>query len=71
LASFNSKEGGEVLIPSNIFVDRSISVLEAVTEYLKEQRNMSYHEIGILLNRDERTIWTCYNRTLKKRGVKK
>ena len=65
------KEGSEVLIPSSIFLDRKISVLEAVTEYLKNKKEMSYHEIAVLLNRDDRTIWTCYNRVQKKRGVKK
>jgi len=71
LKSFSNKEGDEILIPSSIFLDRSISVLESITEYLKNQKNMNYHQIGILLNRDERTIWTCYNRVQKKRGVKK
>jgi hypothetical protein len=70
--TFNdNKEGGEVLIPSNIFVDREISVLEAVVEYLKDKKGMSYHEIAVLLNRDDRTVWTCYNRVQKKRGGKK
>jgi hypothetical protein len=27
---------------------------------------MSFHEIAVLLNRDDRTIWTCYNRAKKK-----
>jgi hypothetical protein len=67
LASFNNREDNEVLIPSNIFIDRKVSVLEAVVEYLKEQKDLSYHEIGVLLNRDDRTIWTCYNRVQKKR----
>lgn len=71
MKSFSNKEGDEILIPSSIFLDRSISVLESITEYLKNQKNMNYHQIGILLNRDERTIWTCYNRVQKKRGVKK
>lgn len=71
MVSFSNKEGGEVLIPSTIFLDRNISVLEAVVEYLKDKKEMSYHEMAVLLNRDDRTIWTCYNRVQKKRGVKK
>ncbi len=59
----------EVMIPSSIFRDRSVSVLEAIVEYLKG-RDMTYHEIAILLNRDDRTIWTVYSRTKKKRGMK-
>jgi hypothetical protein len=58
----------EVMIPSSIFLDRNISVLEVLVRYLKEQKKLKYHEIAVLLNRDDRTIWTCYNRALKKRG---
>ena len=55
-------------IPSDIFRDRSLSVLEIMVEYLKEQKGLSYHEIAQLLNRDDRTIWTVYNRVKKKRS---
>ena len=58
----------EVLIPSSVFLDRNISVLEALVKYLKEQKKLTYHEIAVLLNRDDRTIWTCYSRAMKKRG---
>jgi hypothetical protein len=53
-------------IPTSIFLDRTISVLEAITKYLKEEKNLTYHQIAVLLNRDDRTIWTCYNRAKKK-----
>jgi hypothetical protein len=56
-------------IPTSIFLDRTISVLEAITKYLKEERNLTYHQIAVLLNRDDRTVWTCYNRA-KKKNVK-
>jgi len=55
-------------IPSFIFRDRSLSVLEAIVEYLKEQKQLTFHEIAVLLNRDDRTIWTVYTRGKKKRG---
>ncbi|OIO64387.1 hypothetical protein COY28_06895 [Candidatus Woesearchaeota archaeon CG_4_10_14_0_2_um_filter_57_5] len=58
---------GTVLIPSGIFRQRDLSVLEAMVVYLKVERGMTYHEIAALLNRDDRTIWTCYNRAQKKR----
>ncbi len=61
----------EILIPSTIFCDRSISFLESLVEYLKEQLNLSYHEIAMLTNRDERNIWTLYSRVAKKRKTKK
>jgi transcriptional regulatory protein LevR len=56
-----------VNIPTSIFRDRSLSVLEAVVEYLKEHHNLNYHQIARLLNRDERTVWTVYSRAKKKR----
>lgn len=56
-----------VQIPSSIFKDRTLSVLEAIVEYLKEKQNFTYHQIALLLNRDERNIWTVYSRAKKKR----
>ena len=64
-------EAEEVLIPSSVFKDRSVSVLEVLVEYLKDKKNLSFHQIAMLLNRNDRTIWTVYNRTKKKRGAKK
>lgn len=54
-------------IPSYILRDRTLKVLEAIVEYLKDQRGLTYRQIGRLLNRDERTIWTVYHRAQKKR----
>ena len=33
---------------------------------MKENLNMNYHEIARLLNRNERTIWTAYNKSKQK-----
>lgn len=60
-----------LMIPSFVFKDRRLKVLEVLVEYLKEDCNLSYHEIAILLNRDDRTIWTVYQRALKKRENEK
>ena len=57
----------EINIPSSILRDRKLSALEAIIEYLKEVRKLNYHEISVLLKRDERNIWTMYNRAKKKR----
>ena len=54
-------------IPTSIFRDRALSVLEAISEYLKEKKGMRYSEIAKLLNRDDRTIWTAYKRAKIKR----
>lgn len=57
-------EEAEHTIPASIFT-KKLSILEAITKYLKE-KGLSYHQIGELLQRNERTIWTVYNRTKKK-----
>ena len=61
----------EIGLPTYILKDRSVSVLEAIVEYLKGNENLSFHEIALLINRDDRTIWTVYDRVKKKRGKKK
>ena len=58
---------GPDTIPLEILRDRTVSVLESIVEYLKN-KGLSFHEIGLLLNRDERNIWTVYNRAKKKRS---
>jgi len=60
-------ESTHVFIPTTILKDRTLSVLESIVEYLKDQKQLTFHEIAILLNRDDRTIWTCYSRAKKKR----
>ena len=52
-------------IPASIFRARLLSVMESLVEYLKE-KGMKLSEIAALLNRDNRTIWTVYNRSKKK-----
>lgn len=54
-------------VPSYIFHDRTLKVLEAIVEFLKNRRGYTYKEIAVILNRDERTIWTVYQRAVKKR----
>lgn len=55
----------EFNIPVDLLKSK-LSILEATVVYLKEQYDLSYHDIGELLKRDERTIWTVYNRAQKK-----
>jgi len=69
-------EQGEIMdkgydqIPTFVFRDRSLSVLEVMTEYLKDVKKLSYHQIAVLLNRNDRTIWTVYRRAkLKRKGL--
>ena len=60
----------KIMLPVNVLVDRRFSVLEAIVIYLKEELKYSFHEIGRLLNRNDRTVWTVYSRACKKRGGK-
>lgn len=56
----------EVSIPIHILKDRTLAPLEAISMYLKDARGRTYHQIAELVNRNDRTIWTCYNRGKKK-----
>jgi len=55
----------EFMIPLSIFYDRKKSVLQAIIAYLKDECKLTYHQIAVYLNRDDRTIWTTYNRKQK------
>ena len=54
-------------IPLKILQNRDVAILESIVAYLKDEKEMKYSEIARLLNRDQRTIWTVYNRVKKKR----
>ena len=54
-------------IPVSILQDRNISVLENIAVYLKDTFGLTYHNIAVLLNRDDRKIWTVYQRAKKKK----
>ncbi len=53
-------------LPISIFEDENLTILEAVVLYLKE-KGKKYSEIGKLLNRDQRNIWTIYSKAIDKR----
>jgi len=55
-------------IPISLFAKRDLSVLEAVSSYLKDNFDLGYNDIALILNRDQRTIWTVVNRARKKLG---
>ncbi len=66
---FNNKlilDKQSLQIPISIFSERKLGLLEALTKYLKEDIEMANHEIAGALNRDNKTIWTSYNRSKKK-----
>ena len=53
-------------IPVSALTNRKLGVLESVVKYLKENYELNYSEIGRLLGRDPRTIWTAYRRGREK-----
>ncbi|MFH1849766.1 MAG: hypothetical protein ABH879_06285 [archaeon] len=46
-------------VPVEIFAS-GLSVLEALVKYVKETYDLNYHEIGGLIERDERSVWAAY-----------
>ena len=54
-------------IPVSILKDRNLSVLENIVSYFKDTFGLAYHKVAVLLNRDDRTIWTVYQRAKKKK----
>ncbi len=53
-------------IPVSVLKNKELSILENIVVCLKEKFGLSYHEIAVLLKRDDRTIWTVYQNSLKK-----
>ena len=62
-AKLNTKEE---YIPLSIFSNDKLSSLENITKFLKENRGKNFSQIGQLLSRDPRTIWTTYEKAKKK-----
>jgi len=54
-----------VRIPLDIF-SKKTTCFESICIHLKDTKSLSFHNIGALLDRDERTIWTIYKRAKKK-----
>ncbi|MBI2106258.1 hypothetical protein HYT56_05500 [Candidatus Woesearchaeota archaeon] len=66
--NFDIKET-KYYIPASILAERKFSVLESIVKFLHEKLNLNYSEIGRVLKRDPRTIWTVYNRSNVKGGA--
>ena len=52
-------------IPVAIFAGK-LSPAEALAKFLKENHDLSHHEISGFIGRDERSIWANYKRAVKK-----
>ena len=53
------------ILPLSVFQNK-LSPLELVTRYLKQEENLKFSQIAKILNRNERTIWGAYHKSLKK-----
>ena len=60
-------QNNEIYIPISQIVRPNLTIYESLVVYLKEQQELTFREIGNLIKRDERNIWTVYHRALKKR----
>ncbi|KYK25209.1 hypothetical protein AYK26_06340 [Euryarchaeota archaeon SM23-78] len=58
-------------VPLDFIARRQMSVLESIVYHLRETYKLPYYIIATMLTRDDRTIWTVYQRALKKKKVKK
>lgn len=54
----------QISIPINIL--KNNSSLQAIVFYLKEDLNMSFSNIAKLINRDQRTVWSTYDKSKNK-----
>lgn len=59
-----------ILIPTCIFKERKLGLLQCVIKYLKEQEKLSYVEIARILNKDQRVVWVTHNNAKKKVSTK-
>lgn len=55
-------------VPVSVFSTK-LAPLEALVKFLKEKYNLSFHEIGILLKRDEKGLWHSYQNVKDERVV--
>jgi hypothetical protein len=56
-------------LPVSVIADRKLSVLEGIVYYLRAAYGLSYHDVAVILRRDDRTVWTVYQRALKKKST--
>jgi len=58
----------DIHVPIKIFNNNDLTTFESLVFYLKKQKKLTFKEISILLNRDQRNIWTVFNRAEIKHG---
>lgn len=58
----------QFFIPVSFLSKKKLSILESIASYLKDVESLTFHQIAELVNRDDRTIWTCHHRAVLKMG---
>ena len=56
----------DVSFPIGIFSNDTLSSLEAIVKYLKEDLKLKFCKIARILNRSSKTIWATYQKAAKK-----
>jgi hypothetical protein len=56
----------EVHIPAAVLDNRRLGILESVVKFLREEHDYTLAKIAVLLKRDNRTIWSTYERARRK-----
>lgn len=56
----------EFAVPIGVFGNDTLSSLEAIVKYLKEESKLKFSKIAKLLNRSSKTMWTTYHNAAKK-----
>jgi len=59
----------DINVPIASLSDRKFTIFESLVLYLKD-KDFTNHQVASMLRRDDRTIWSEYDRAKKKRGVK-
>lgn len=57
----------DINVPVSAFSNRTFTAFESLVYWLKE-KGMTNHEIAVRLHRDDRTIWSVYDRVKKKKN---
>src|SRR3989344_580126 len=56
------KKNSVISIPIKVFASEKLSAMEALVHHVKSAHKLKFSEIAKLINRDEKTVWTSYDR---------
>ena len=64
-------QDSDILIPISIFSTEDLSILEALSYYLRDKKHMKMKKVAQLVNKAVSTMWSAYNRAKIKLGAEK